>query len=204
MVKRFKDAWTSDFSVHVSLIFLNASTHFKLAGRSRGTRQHYPASTRSTHNTSATTPKMLTPGQRGAALMLSSGPCPARSGRKDARKVKCTDQNCKVQIDQSDEVNPDLCYVGATQSFGGYGPWLCCNHAKIQGWGLYELEACQHCRVRKSAVNRFTGMSKTVKGVPDYDVRPTSGWSHGNGKARKRLLLHNKRLTDQGEVCHCR
>jgi hypothetical protein len=29
------------------------------------------------------------------------------------------------ETDQEDEHNPQLCYVGATKSFSGYGPWLC-------------------------------------------------------------------------------
>ena len=36
--------------------------------------------------------------------------------------------------------------------------------------------------------------------VPEYNPRPTGGWSHGKGKARKRLLLHSKRLDKQAEV----
>ena len=36
--------------------------------------------------------------------------------------------------------------------------------------------------------------------VPEYNPRPTGGWSHGKGKAKKRLLLHSKRLSPQAEV----
>lgn len=36
--------------------------------------------------------------------------------------------------------------------------------------------------------------------VPEYNPRPTGGWSHGKGKARKRLLLHSKRLDKEAEV----
>mmetsp|Transcript_60895 Transcript_60895/g.98597 ORF Transcript_60895/g.98597 Transcript_60895/m.98597 type:complete len:230 (-) Transcript_60895:52-741(-) len=132
-------------------------------------------------------------GRRGATLSLTVGTCPVRSGAGQ-RTIECVDHNCKVNIDQLDEDKPSLCYVGATQSFSGYGPWLCCNHAKLEGWSLYEREACQHCRYRTAAVNKHTHMAKSVKGVPEYQSRPTGGWSHGGGKAKKRHLLHSKRL----------
>ena len=73
------------------------------------------------------------------------------------------------------------------------------SEARIEGWAGYDEFACGHCRVRAVAVNKYTGMAKTVKGVPEHVSRPTSGWSHGKGKAKKRLLLHNKRLETQTE-----
>ena len=105
----------------------------------------------------------------------------------------------KAYIDQENAEDDTLCYVAATQSFSGYGRWLCCNHARIEGWAGYDEFACDHCRIRAAAVNKYTGMAKTVKGVPEHVSRPTSGWSHGKGKAKKRLLLHNKRLETQTE-----
>jgi hypothetical protein len=110
----------------------------------------------------------------------------------------------RVRIDQEQQEDKTLCYVGATQSFSGYGPWLCCNHAKVEGWAGYDEAACSHCRVRASSFNRHTGMAAMVKGVPEHLTRPTSGWTYGKGKAKKRLLLHNKRLEPQTEVCALR
>ncbi len=86
------------------------------------------------------------------------------------------------------------------RSWSGYGPWLCCNHALIEGWSEYDAEACSHCRHRRAQVNPYTGMPKIVKGVPTRATRPTGGWTHGKGKAKKRLLLHSKRLQPQTAV----
>ena len=47
--------------------------------------------------------------------------------------------------------------------FQGYGPWLCCNHARIEGWPWYIREACRTAG-RKDSVNPFTGEA-LIKGV---------------------------------------
>ena len=134
-----------------------------------------------------------TPGRRGAAFMLTLGKCPVRS----SGQLTCAEPGCRVSIDPNGAAaSAGVCTVAATQSFQGYGPWLCCNHARIEGWPWYIREACQNCRVRKDSVNPFTGEA-LVKGVPDFDARPTSGWTHGKGKARKRNILHNKLLEPQ-------
>ena len=58
-------------------------------------------------------------------------------------------------------------------------------------------------------VNPHTGLPKIVKGVPERVTRPTGGWTHGKGKAKKRLILHSKRLQTQtlvsvaAEPAHC-
>ena len=100
-----------------------------------------------------------------------------------------------VLISGSSDLKP-----GGHRSWSGYGPWLCCNHALVEGWSEYDAEACSHCQHRRAQVNPHTGMPKIVKGVPYQATRPTGGWTHGKGKAKKRLLLHSKRLQTQPAV----
>jgi hypothetical protein len=59
-----------------------------------------------------------------------------------------------VTIDQDEDGEKNYCYIGATRSWNGYGPWMCCNHALIAGWPEYDREACNHCLYRRAQVEK--------------------------------------------------
>jgi hypothetical protein len=92
----------------------------------------------------------------------------------------------KVYIDQEKVEDDTLCYVAATQSFSGYGRWLCCNHGEYgvccpglrivpdsQGvWGCGCLCALERTRARSSKQGATEKQQQS--GVPQETLFGTS------------------------------